>query len=89
MSGGGAERARRTCGNERAWGDTRCPAVGLLAGPSSSSRGVQMGRWPDGRKSRVGRRGLHSQAERSDPGRASRILRVGHLALVSKNPGIN
>ena len=89
MSEGGPERARRTCGNERARWYTRCPAVGLLTGLSSSSPGVQMGRWPDGRKSRVGRRGLPSQAERSDPGRASRILRVGHLALVSKKPGIN
>ena len=65
------------------------PCKCLLNGLSSSSPGVQMGRWPDGRKSRVGRRGLPSQAERSDPGRASRILRAGHLALVSKKPVIN
>ena len=89
MSEGGPERVRRTCGNERARGDTRCSAVGLLTGLSTSSPFVQMGRWPDGRVSRVVRLGLPSQAERADPGTASRIVRAGPLVYVSKKPGIN
>ena len=68
---------------------TMSRGVGWLTGPSSSSRSVQVGRWPDGRKSRVDRRGRPSQAERSDPGRAGRLRRAGNLALVSNTPGIN
>ena len=57
---------------------TMSRGVGWLTGPSSSSRSVQVGRWPDGRKNVgwIGGRGLLRQGDRIPAGRVDSVERA-------------